>query len=795
MVPPALLDARWLGNEKIVVLEPRRLAARAAAAWMARQRNEQVGDTVGYRVRRDTRVGRNTRIEVVTEGVLTRMLQDDPTLDGVGLVIFDEFHERSLVGDTGLALTLATQELLRPELRILVMSATLDGAAVTALMPGSRAIRSSGRMHPVATHHRAAPSGVRVDHHVARVVREVLEAEAGSVLVFLAGAGDIKRVAEHLAGAVPPDVDVHQLFGAMPSELQDAAIAPAPRGRRKVVLATNVAETSLTIDGVSVVVDSGMMRVPRFSPRTGMTRLETVRVSRASADQRRGRAGRLGPGACYRCWSAAEDAGLVPFTRAEILDADLAGLALDLAVAGFASADELRWLDPPPRASMAQARALLALLGALDGDGRITDHGRAMARIGAHPRLAHMMVRATSMGRASVARATAIVGLLDDRDPLRSDVGVAPSDIALRLDAIESRSGDRMPGTTLDRGLVARAREAAAEWQRRLSVSGNDDEASDAGTLLALAYPDRVAQRRGAPGRFLLRNGRGATLPVHDALAHVAWIVAAELDDSGADARIALAAELDPEHLLRYAAEQVTVEDEVYWDDETGAVKARRRTRLGALTLSEQVITQPDPVQVRREFINGIRVRGIAALPWSKHATSVRQRIAFCATLEAGWPDVSDEALAETLEAWLGGRLAHARRMTDLERADLADALMDLLGWEQRRALDELAPERIVVPTGSAIAVDYADASAPVLAVRLQEVFGMASTPRIGRGRVPVLMHLLSPGYRPVQVTRDLESFWKTGYFDVRRDMRGRYPKHHWPDDPTTATAVRGRKR
>ena len=787
------------------MLEPRRLAARAAASRMAATLGQRVGETVGYRMRLDTRVGPRTRIEVVTEGILTRMLQHDLALDGVGLVIFDEFHERSLVADTGLALTIATAESLRDDLKLLVMSATLDGDAIARLLDDAPVIRSEGRLWPVSTRYLPprtrqlpAPGSQPLLSHIAQVVREAVAAETGSVLVFLPGAGEIRRVEALLRDGLPADVSLHPLHGALPINMQDAAIAPAAPGRRKVVLATSIAETSLTIEGIRVVVDGGMMRIPRFSPRTGMTRLETVRVSRASADQRRGRAGRVEPGVCIRCWSAAENAGLVPYTRPEMLDADLASFVLDLAAAGFTDPGELRWLDPPPTAAFAQARELLRLLGALDDGGHITVHGRTMAELGTHPRLAHMLVRAGEAGPGATALAATLVALLEERDVLRGVAGPPVVDVQLRVDAV-MRDVDNimLGGATVDRGLLERVRQVADEWRRRVGAYhvGPLPGGMDAGVLLALAYPDRVAQRRDAPGRFLLRNGRGATLPVTDPLAHAEWIVAAQIDDAGREGRIMLAAALDPRELLAQASEQIAVRDEIAWNDATQSVTARRRTTLGALVLNDSTIPDPDPETVSRALLDGIRHIGVDALPWHEAAASLRRRLAFFHHHDQHWPDVGSAALAATLERWLGPRLHGIRSLHDVGRLDLGEALRGLLTWEQRRQVDEWAPERIEVPSGSRIAVDYGDPAAPVLAVRLQEVFGLVATPTLLAGRVPVVMHLLSPAYRPVQVTRDLASFWKTGYFDVRKDLRGRYPKHHWPEDPLTAAAVRGPKR
>ncbi len=794
VVPLELLQEPWLEGQRIVMLEPRRLAARAAARRIAATLNEAVGYTVGYRVRFDTRVSAATRIEVVTEGVLTRLRQEDPGFDGVGLIIFDEFHERSIHADLGLALTLESRQALRPDLRLLVMSATLEGGPVASLLGGAPVVTSEGRRFEVETRYRPRRPGRRLDADVGSVVREALDSDAGDVLVFLPGAGEIRRVAERLANpALPAAVRVHQLHGSLTAEAQDVAIAPAPAGSRKMVLATSIAETSLTIEGVRVVVDAGLMRVPRFSPRTGMTRLETVPVTRASADQRRGRAGRLAPGVCYRLWSAHEEPGMVPFNTPEILAADLVSLALDLAAAGVRDPSELAWLDPPPAAAWSQAVELLGLLGALDG-GRITEHGRAMARLPIHPRLAHMLIVARHQGLTSLA--AELAALLTDRDVARlpSDASGSPdADVRLRIDAL--RAGRGVPGLEVDPGALRRARTETAEWRRRLRAEGPSSPADDAGRLLAQAYPDRIARRRGEAGRFLLRSGRGATLPRHQALAMAEWIVAAELDDAGAESRIRMAAPLDPADVADLVRDGSEVSDEIAWDDAAGAVAAKRVTRLGAIVVEERPIADPDPDQVRGVFQDGLRRAGMARLLWNDAAISLRRRLGFLHHLDPSWPDVSDAALAERLEAWLGPSLAGVRRLSDVAQADLSRALLRLVPWEFRNQLDQLAPERIEVPSGSRIAVDYADPGSPVLAVRLQEVFGVTDTPRVGGGRVPVTLHLLSPAYRPVQVTRDLASFWRSGYFEVRKDLRGRYPKHHWPDDPLRAAPVRGARR
>jgi len=803
-VPLALLDAPWLAGERIVVLEPRRLAARAAARRMAELLGERPGETVGYRMRRESVVGARTRIEVVTEGVLTRLLQHDPALEGIGALLFDEFHERSLQADLGLALTLQTQALLRPELRVLVMSATLDGAPIAALLGDGDApapiVTSVGRAFPVETRWREQRPE-RVEPAVVSTVVQALDRDAGDVLVFLPGAAEIRRVdgalRERLGDA--PAVRVLPLHGTLPQPAQDAAIRPAAPGTRKVVLATAIAETSLTIEGVRVVVDSGLSRVPRFSPRSGMTRLETVRTSRASADQRRGRAGRLGPGVCYRLWPEHEEPHLAPFATPEILDADLAPLALDLAAAGVADPAELRWLDAPPAASFAQARELLAQLGALDDQGRVTPHGTRMAALPMHPRLAHMVLAAVPLGLGGAA--CALAALLSERDVLRSDAGAPPpdADVRLRLELLlREGAGAAPPGTWVDRDGVRRVRADAADWQRRLGIDEplHGDQVDEAGLLLAFAYPDRIAQRRGgSTGRYLLRNGRGAALGEGQSLLRADYLVAAELDGRDRESRIFLAAPLALEVIERHLADQLRDEQVIAWDDEARAVVALRRERLGAIVLREFADREADRAAIAAALLDGIRRVGIAALPWSEGARALRQRLAFLRRLDASWPDVSDEALLATLDDWLAPHVAGLRRLDELSRADLAERLRAMLPWDRRQALDELAPTHLVVPSGSRLPIDYSDPASPVLAVRLQELFGLAETPTLARGRVPLTLHLLSPAHRPVQVTRDLAGFWRSSYFDVRRDLRGRYPKHHWPEDPLAAMPTSRAKR
>ncbi len=767
-VPLALLGEPWLGDGKIIMLEPRRIAARAAAGHMASLLRERVGDTVGYRIRMDRKVGPNTRIEVVTEGILTRMLQDDPALDGVGAVIFDEFHERSLNADLGLALALETAE-LRGDLRLLVMSATLDGAPVARLLGDAPVVSSEGRAYPVETHHRPPRPGEAIEDAVARAVRDALAEETGSLLVFLPGAREIRRVQAKLSG-LGGGVAVTPLYGDLPAAAQDQAIRPAPAGTRKVVLATNIAETSLTIEGVRVVIDSGLARAPRFDPRTGMSRLETVTIARAAADQRRGRAGRTEPGVCWRLWAKAGEGAMAPFDPPEILVADLAPLALELALWG----SDLAWLDPPPAAALVQARTLLADLGAIDADGRPTAHGKAMARLPLHPRLAHMVLRAKAEGVGGTA--AELAAILEGRRPSPE------TDLRSSIELLHRDRGD--PG-------VARLREAARDIARRFGL-GPGGGAGDAGALLALAYPDRVAKRRpGARGSFLLANGRGAAVRDSDPLAGADYLAIAETDDAGREARILAAAPLDEATLEAVLGDRIAWVETVAWDAAEQAVAARRQRRLGALVLADAALPNPDPAAVAAALLEGVRRLGLDALPWRDGAVALRRRAGFARALEGeAWPDWSDTALAETLAEWLGPHLSGMRRRTDLDRLDLAQILSTALGWERQRALDALAPATIPIPSGRRAALDYADPAQPVLAVKLQEMFGQAETPRVGGGRVPVAIHLLSPAGRPLQVTRDLAGFWAGSYAEVRKDMRGRYPRHPWPDDPLAAPAT-----
>ncbi len=789
-VPLAVRDASWLGGRKIVMLEPRRVAARAAAQYMARSLGEEAGGTVGYRTRLDTRVGARTRVEVVTEGILARMISTDPALEEYGLVIFDEFHERSLHADLGLALALETQAILRPELRILVMSATLEGQRVSRLLGDAPVVTSVGRSHPVEIRYEPGQEDGRIEGRVARAIGDALAHDAGDVLVFLPGAGEIRRVGEMLAG---DDTVIVPLHGNLTPEQQDRALRPDERGRRKVILATSIAETSLTIDGVRVVVDSGLSRVPRFSARTGMTRLETVRVSRASADQRAGRAGRQAPGVCHRLWSEPEQAGLVPFHDPEIMDADLAPLALTLAATGM-DASSLRWLDPPPAAHLSQARRLLGELDAVDDEERITAHGQELAALGLHPRLGHMIIAARLLNATSLA--ADIAALVEERDILRAEGGPADPDIRIRLDLLTQRGIPRfVSGARVARESVERIRTHAQALRRQLGVRAAPSNSIDAGLLLALAYPDRIAQRRPGTARFLLRNGRGAVLAVPHALADAEFIVATDLDDRGAESRIFLAAPVRREEIETYLASQIVVQEEITWDADSARVAARRTRRLGAIVMGEGMVREPDPVAVAHAFALGLERAGLAAIPWSDGFLRLRERLAFLHRVDgASWPDVSDAALLARLEHWLAPHAARLRALADLGRIDFTALQLADLTWRQRQALDTDAPTHIEVPSGSRLPIDYADPESPMLAVRLQEMFGLAETPRIARGRVPLTLHLLSPAHRPVQVTRDLGGFWRMSYHDVRKDLRGRYPKHVWPEDPLTEPPTRRAK-
>jgi ATP-dependent helicase HrpB len=790
-VPLALLEAGWAKGQRIIMLEPRRLAARAAARRMAQQLGEAVGETVGYRVRFDTQVGPRTRIEVVTDGLFTRMIADDPGLDGVAAVLFDEFHERSLDADLGLAFALEAQEALRPDLKLLVMSATLDGDAVAALLGGAPVIRSEGRAYPVAVEWLERREEGPVEPLVARAVRHALAKTQGDILAFLPGKAEIERSAALIEDGLPPGVVLHRLHGDLDLAVQDRALARAPAGTRKVVLATNIAETSLTIEGVTVVVDSGIARIGAFDPGTGMGRLVTTRISQASAEQRRGRAGRLSPGLCLRLWTQAEHRALLPHTPPEIARADMAPVALDLALWGVERPGDLRLLDAPNAGAFAQARGLLQGLGALDAQGRVTDHGRAIARLGAHPRLGHLMIEGRRLGLGAMA--ARLAALIEGRDPVKRGRDQRDGDLVLRLDALSGRGGN-----DVDRGLVRQLAQVTAQWCRRLKIDARaPDDRAALGRLVALAYPERVARRRpGGGGLYLMASGQGAKLDPGEPLAAQEWLAIASLDGARRDGRIYLAAVLDQAQVEEIFADGITTEAVIAFDATVGGVRARRRRLLGAIVLDEAVWPDPPRDAVAAALLEAIRARGLDCLDWSPAARSLLVRVRFLHAQDAArWPDWSDEALLSGLEAWLGPYLDGVTRLDALRRLDLEAILSGSLDWPQRQALEAEAPSHLTVPSGNRHALDYADGAAPVLAVKLQEMFGAQVTPTVAKGKVPVTLHLLSPAGRPVQVTQDLVSFWANGYGAVRSDLRGRYPKHPWPEDPLTAIATAKTKR
>jgi ATP-dependent helicase HrpB len=779
-----LLGAAWLGQRRIVMLEPRRLAARSIARRLAMLLGEDVGEVIGYRMRGDSRVGASTRIEVVTEGVLTRMLLRDPALDAYGAVIFDEFHERSIHADMGLALTLQSQEVLRPDLRILVMSATIDGARVSSMLGDAPMIVSPDRNFPVDVRYVGRREGVRVEGAAAAAVQRALVTDEGSILAFLPGAGEIKQCASLLERAnLPSDVRVAPLYGDLTLDAQDAAIRRTHARERKVVLATSIAETSLTIEGVRIVIDGGLARTSRFSPRSGMSRLETTRVSLASADQRAGRAGRDAPGVCIRLWTEGEHAALLDRARPEILEADLAPLALDLAVAGVTDVNDLRWMDVPPATSLEHARDLLRRIGAVDDAHRITTHGRHISSLGLHPRLAHMLLRSQPLG--CVATACVAAALLEERDILRNQTGERDPDLSRRFSLV-----------TADEGNVPHQIRARVRALRSLMNVPRDELPDDVflGHVVALAYPERVAQRRGAADRFRLRNGVGAVLPAAGGLSSQEFLAIAELDGRSPNATIYLAASLEREVILSLFGAEILVEDAIEWRSTDGLLVAVRRERLDALVLREVIISDVDADRAAKVLATAIRERDGIELRWTPSADQLRRRVAFMRSRDDRWPDWSDAALLDTLDLWLVPHLVGLRRRSDMEQLPLQDFLLDSLAWEQRRDLDRFAPTHVVVPTGSRIAVDYTTPESPRIAVRLQELFGLERSPMIGDGSVPLTIELLSPAYRPVQVTRDLAGFWRNSYFDVRKELRGRYPRHEWPEDPLSAAPTRRAK-
>lgn len=777
-VPLKLLGSPWLGQRKIVMLEPRRLAARAAARRMAETLGEAIGETVGYTVRLDRKVSAKTRIEVVTEGILTRRLQNDPELKDTGLVIFDEFHERSLDGDLGLALTLDMRRGLREDLRLLIMSATLDAAKLSGHLQGASVIQATGRMFPVETRYLDKTTRQTISADACRAVQRALHETRQSILVFLPGEAEIRRTEDMLnATSLPSHVRVQPLFGAMGFDEQDAALKPAVEGSRKIVLATTIAETSLTIEGIGTVIDTGFKRSPRFDPASGMTALETVRVSLASADQRRGRAGRLGPGVCYRLWPEAETRALAAHDQPEILVSDLTPLVLELAAWGVNVPSSLSWLDQPPAAAFSQAQDLLKRLEALDRDGRITTMGRDMVKVPLHPRLAHMVVKGNALGSGEAA--ADLAAFVSERDGLSRNAGAN----------ISSRQ-------TATRGAAHSRIQASAKQIKQILRMKTDTSSISDGVLVALAWPDRIAQKRGGDRRYRLSGGGGAILPEHDGLAKQDFLAIATTDGTSGDQKIFLAAPLTLQNIEAHFSNQIEQVEIVGWDTRSQSVVAARVRKLGALILEERPLTAADPEAMADAMIKGIGEMGIEVLPWTDAANNFRAQVQFLRRLfsEEAWPDLGDEALVQNLDEWLKPYLAGISRKSHLERLDLLTILRALVPHDLQRQMNGLAPRRIEVPSGAHVAIDYETEGDPVIRVRLQEMFGLANTPTIARGRAQLRIELLSPAGRPLAVTKSLETFWTNGYPDVRAELRGRYPKHSWPEDPLSAPPVKPRK-
>ncbi|WP_167768201.1 ATP-dependent helicase HrpB [Bradyrhizobium sp. MOS001] len=777
-VPLALLDAPWAAGKKIIVLEPRRIAARASAERMAKSLGERAGETVGYRVRFGSKISRATRIEVVTEGIFTRQILDDPELSGIAAVLFDEFHERSLDADMGLALARDAQTGLREDLRILVMSATLDGARVAKLLGEAPVVESEGRAFPVETRYLGRKADAPVERQMADAIASALRADSGSVLAFLPGAAEIRRTQNFLSERVQDaSIEIVPLFGALDAAVQDRAIAPAPKGTRKVVLATSIAETSLTIEGVRIVVDSGLARVPRYEPDIGLTRLETVRAARAAVDQRRGRAGRTEPGVCYRLWDEPQTASLAPYTQPEILSADLSSLVLDLAQWGVADPSALSFLDPPPLPAWKEAKSLLSELNALDGDGRITAEGKSLRALALPPRLARMIVDSHRVGSGEAA--AEIAAIITERG-----LGGDSVDLEYRRDQFRR---DRSP-------RAASARDLARRWASQVTASekaatGQDDLST--GLMLAYAFPDRVARNRGN-GTFVLANGRGAAVEQTSSLARAPYIAIGEMTGTAASGRVLLAAPIGEDDIERHFAEHIETVDEISFDRGAMALRARRKRALHAITLSEATLAVSPSEDTARILADGLIAAGLDRLPWSKAAKQWRDRVMFLRKAEGdSWPDLSDDGLIARRDDWLVPALYDKIALKDISAGDLSDALMALLPWEMRARLDREAPTHFEAPTGSVLAIDYEAEQGPTIAVRLQELFGLNTHPSIAAGKVPLVLELLSPAQRPVQVTRDLPGFWRGSYAAVRSDLRGRYPRHPWPEDPASALPTR----
>ncbi|WP_310414348.1 ATP-dependent helicase HrpB [Mycoplana sp. BE70] len=769
LVPLHLLKQPWRGDGRIILLEPRRLAARAAAGRMAELLGEKVGETVGYRMRLESRISSRTRIEVVTEGVFARMIIDDPELSGVAAVLFDEFHERSLDADLGLALALDAQSALREDLRIVVMSATLDVARVSRLMDDAAVIESAGRSYPIDVRYADRSTGERIEDSVARAIRDAHMAESGSILAFLPGQTEIRRTMERLEARFGDDTMLVPLYGNLTQREQDAAIRPPPHGKRKIVLATSIAETSITIDGVRIVIDSGLQRLPVFEASTGITRLETVRVSRASADQRAGRAGRTEPGIAVRLWHAGQTAALPAFTPPQILASDLSAFVLDLAQWGVTDPSALRFIDQPPAGSVEEARALLRLLGAIDGSGGLTAVGRRMRALALPPRLAVMVIEAAGAGHGRDAAQLAV--LLTEQG-----LGGTLIDLEERLRRFKAERGERAEAS---RKLAARIAAAAGP--------AAPESPAQPGALLMHAFPDRIALQRGGRGRFVMANGRGAELPETEALAGSPMLVIADLTGQAGRQRILAAAQVSRADVEADMGRDIVREEQCVFDSASRQVRARRVTRLGALVFDETPLPRPTGAKAAQALADGVRQLGLQVLPFSKSGGQLRERIGFLhRSVGDPWPDTGDDALLARLDEWFTPFQEQTRGLDDVTPASLSDGLMALVPYEVQRDLDRLVPTHFEAPTGQRHPIRY-DGAEPTLAIRVQELFGLRQHPTVAGGRLPLLLELLSPAHRPIQTTRDLAGFWAGSWKDVRTDMRGRYPRHPWPESPADA--------
>ncbi len=787
IVPLQLIDEPWLKGKKILMLEPRRLAARAVANRMSSLINEQVGTTVGYRVRFDNKVSKQTRIEVLTEGILTRMLQQDNTLEGVGLVIFDEFHERSLHADLALALCREMQQVLREDLRILIMSATLDGEKLSSLLGNAPILTSAGRQYPIELFYLPPENDNPIPVQMANAVRKALADHLGDILVFLPGAGEIQRTKELLEQEFL-NVSIHPLFGDLPLQKQQEAVLPHPQGKRKVVLATSIAETSLTIEGIKIVIDSGYCRSPRFDPKTGLTRLDTIRVTQDMATQRTGRAGRTSPGICYRLWNKVSQQHLLPHREPEIMEADLAPMIIELAQWGIQDMNTLAWLSTPPASTVGQAQSVLEELGALNSK-KITKRGREMLRLPTHPRIAHLLLEGQEYGL--IALAADIAAILEERDPLPKEAG---ANLTLRIEVLRKwRSKEYV---TADKNVLERIERLAAQWRKYFSVDQDNTAPVDqeVGKLLAAAYPERIAKQREQSHRYRLSNGKIAKLNEHDPLSHETYLAVAHLDAGTTDGKIYLAAPLSPDDILHLAIEKKVIA----WDAQNGILIARNEKRIGDIILeSKPLKIIPDEERIKI-LCDVIRKEGLSIFNQTEQLIDWKARIS-CFNIwkpNETLPDLSDEHLLNTLEEWFAPFITSVKKREEIFKLDLYTILSGLLSYQQKQLLETIAPSKIKVPSGSMISLMYqTDGTSPVLAVRLQEMFGLIDTPTVNEGRVKVILQLLSPGYKPVQITQDLKSFWKNAYPEVRKELRIRYKRHHWPEDPWTAEAMAGAKK